>query len=225
MRLVLMCSYFLQKSYRYRYAGEEHIKEAMKLHPSGNVLIAVFHEYAIGAVMGAKDCPYTILVSESQDGSLINAVIESLGLKTLRGSSSRGGVKAFLSLYKLLKKSHQYVAITVDGPRGPRHEPKAGLIELALRTGIPIIPIVPYTASAYLFKKSWDQTQLPYPFSKILFYFGKPLLWNQQSNHDENFITHQQQILREEMLKTTNEAKEVFNHWSLCGKKHIRLPQ
>jgi lysophospholipid acyltransferase (LPLAT)-like uncharacterized protein len=216
--LAVFISYVLQKTYRYRYWGSHFFEEARRRSPTGSLLVAVFHEYAISSILGAKAGSYTILVSESQDGSIINAVIEFFGLKTLRGSSTRGGVKAYLSLLKLLKTSHQYLAVTVDGPRGPRHWPKGGLVELALRTGTPIVPIVAYTPHPYIFKKSWDQTQCPFPFSKILFCFGRPLVWEQKKviEHLEPY----QRELQAALWDTEKLAMDHYQDWENGEKYH-----
>lgn len=105
-----------------------------------------------------------VLTSPSNDGAIIAAIAKCSGSDAVRGSSSRGGLKALLSLKSWLSDGFD-VLITPDGPRGPRYQLAPGLILLAQKTGASILPIrVEYESFWRL--KSWDQLQIPKPFSK-----------------------------------------------------------
>lgn len=113
-----------------------------------------------------------VLISQSNDGEYIARVVENLGYRAIRGSSARGAVRAVREMARSSTRAN--LAITPDGPRGPRREFQAGAVYLASRTGLPIVPIGmaydrPWRAS------SWDQFVLPRPFSKAACYFGPPL--------------------------------------------------
>ncbi|MDK2957045.1 MAG: hypothetical protein PWQ57_2541 [Desulfovibrionales bacterium] len=114
------------------------------------------------------------IVSQSKDGEVLARVLQNLGLTTARGSSSRGGVRALVSAYREMRDGRRAV-ITVDGPRGPRHEVKDGPIFLAHKAKARIVPVrVRIHGLRYVFKNAWDRFQIPYPFSTCSILFGKP---------------------------------------------------
>jgi lysophospholipid acyltransferase (LPLAT)-like uncharacterized protein len=106
-----------------------------------------------------------ILTSQSKDGAIIATSIKCFGVDAVRGSSSRGGLRALLSLKKWLSNGFD-VAITPDGPRGPRYQLAPGVIILAQKTGAGILPIRAKYSSFWRLN-SWDQFQIPRPFSKV----------------------------------------------------------
>ncbi|MUM78277.1 DUF374 domain-containing protein [Pseudodesulfovibrio sp. F-1] len=114
-------------------------------------------------------------VSQSKDGEVIARVIERLGHVTVRGSSSRGGVKALLQAVRVMAGQNRMAVFTVDGPRGPRHKPKGGVIYLAQKAGAAIVPMRAYPKRAKIFKKSWDHFVLPMPFTRCPVYIGEPM--------------------------------------------------
>jgi lysophospholipid acyltransferase (LPLAT)-like uncharacterized protein len=116
--------------------------------------------------------PYIILVSESKDGELIANVLDAIGHKTVRGSSTRGGVKAFKELYRLGKIPGSKFAITVDGPKGPLYEVKDGAVDLAFRLQLPLVPIKVCPKYFWTFAKSWDRFILPKPATSLEINYG-----------------------------------------------------
>ena len=110
------------------------------------------------------------LASASKDGAIIESLVASFGVKTVRGSSSRRGVAALIALKKALKAGEQ-LFITPDGPRGPRYELQPGVIKLAQSSGVPIIPVRFEHSSSWRLN-SWDRFYIPKPFSKITVYVG-----------------------------------------------------
>jgi lysophospholipid acyltransferase (LPLAT)-like uncharacterized protein len=113
-----------------------------------------------------------ILISRHADGELIAQACRWLGIRTIRGSTAKAGAAA---LHKMLDFSHHgHLAITPDGPRGPRREVQLGTIYLASRTGFGIVPIgVAYRKAWYA--RSWDRLGVPYPFSRAAGIAGEPL--------------------------------------------------
>jgi len=109
--------------------------------------------------------PVSILTSPSRDGALLSAFMANFGMSAVRGSSSRGGVKALLLLRAQLREGVD-IAITPDGPRGPVYEPSPGLLRLAVKTGLPVMAIrVEY--ERYWEIRSWDKFRIPKPFSRV----------------------------------------------------------
>jgi lysophospholipid acyltransferase (LPLAT)-like uncharacterized protein len=113
------------------------------------------------------------LVSASKDGALLAAVLGRFGVEQVRGSSSRRGPQALRELTSHARLGYD-LAITPDGPRGPRYVVQAGVISLAQLTGLPIIPVTCNTRRK-LCLKSWDRFQIPLPFSKCELVLNEPI--------------------------------------------------
>lgn len=105
------------------------------------------------------------LVSPSKDGAWLAAFFEFMGIGAVRGSTSRRGGQAMLEIYRKLSRGED-VAITPDGPRGPRYKFNPGAALIAQKTHCPIALIESrYHCAIRL--KSWDGFILPLPFSKV----------------------------------------------------------
>jgi lysophospholipid acyltransferase (LPLAT)-like uncharacterized protein len=81
-----------------------------------------------------------ILISQHRDGELIHRIVSRFGFRSVRGSTTRGGVMALRELIKLGRSGVDLV-ITPDGPKGPRHVAQIGAVQLAQATGLPIVPL------------------------------------------------------------------------------------
>jgi lysophospholipid acyltransferase (LPLAT)-like uncharacterized protein len=113
------------------------------------------------------------LASRHSDGRIIAGILEWLGFRTVAGSSSRGGAVALKQLVGLVREGWD-VGITPDGPRGPRHVIKDGVVKLAQLTGAPIIPCSYSTQHRWCFR-SWDKIFLPKPFTRGIYLFAPPI--------------------------------------------------
>ncbi|MEA1915155.1 MAG: lysophospholipid acyltransferase family protein [Campylobacterota bacterium] len=113
-----------------------------------------------------------VIVSIHKDGRIISKICEHLGVGSIDGSSSKGGAKALINAIKQIKNGVD-VAITPDGPRGPRHSVADGIIAIAQKTNCDIISLN-IQASSYWRFKSWDHFIVPKPFGTIDFYASKP---------------------------------------------------
>lgn len=116
--------------------------------------------------------PLIPLVSKHADGRLIAYLLYLLGFRSIGGSSKKGGSEGLRRLIRAMKGG-AIAAITVDGPRGPRHEVKEGAIKLAQITGAPLIGMVAIPHRCYRFN-SWDRMFFPLPFSRITAHFLTP---------------------------------------------------
>lgn len=123
------------------------------------------------------------LISHHRDGDNIAGVAESWGYTTLRGSSSRGGGEAFAEMVRLLRCGTG-VAITPDGPRGPRQKLKRGSIYAAQRSGAPIMPVSAAADRAWWFE-SWDRFLVPKPFARVHLAYGEPLYVPPEADEQE----------------------------------------
>jgi hypothetical protein len=113
------------------------------------------------------------LVSASKDGAFLAAILERFHVQPVRGSSSRRGPQALRELTTWAERGYD-LAITPDGPRGPRYVVQEGVMSLAQLTGLPIVPFG-FHAHRKIQLKSWDQFQIPLPFSRCNLSLGKPI--------------------------------------------------
>lgn len=124
-----------------------------------------------------------VLISASRDGELIARTMEYFGIGAVRGSSRRGGRAAFRELVQLGEEPFD-LAFTPDGPKGPRHQIKDGVIELARITGRPVIPLA-FACSRGKRFNSWDRFLLPFPFGRGVFVYGDPLSYEKGEGSDQ----------------------------------------
>jgi len=115
-----------------------------------------------------------VLISTHSDGEIISGAMHNFGFQTIRGSSTRGGVAAVINSIKALE-NRENVCITPDGPRGPAMQVQEGIIAIAKKTGLPIIPLT-YSCSHKRFAKSWDRFLIAFPLGRLYYKIGKPLI-------------------------------------------------
>lgn len=164
----------LNLTYRYEFIGLENKEAARKAHPKRAFVFATWHQNLISGILAHGDEPYTMIVSESKDGELVSVTCERFGHKPARGSSTRGGKKALIEMVKNVKNGYPG-AITVDGPKGPPHVAKPGVVEVARLAQCAILPMSPYARDFWVLKKSWDQFRIPKPFTKVVIAIGEPI--------------------------------------------------
>jgi lysophospholipid acyltransferase (LPLAT)-like uncharacterized protein len=111
------------------------------------------------------------LVSASKDGALLSAIFQRFGVQPVRGSSSRRGAQALIELNTWAERGYD-LAITPDGPRGPRYVFADGAVTLAQVTGLPLVP-ASYHLNWKIQLKSWDRFQIPLPFTRCDVQVGK----------------------------------------------------
>jgi hypothetical protein len=113
------------------------------------------------------------LVSRHQDGAYLAEFMRYCRIRSVRGSTARGGDQA---LRELMQVGDDWnIFITPDGPRGPHHEIKPGLVYLASKTGRPIVPAVSHCENAWHIRGSWTGLVVPKPFSRCWYLLGAPL--------------------------------------------------
>lgn len=114
-----------------------------------------------------------VIISEHADGEVIARVVGSFGFVPVRGSSSRGGARALLEAARALVAGSD-IAITPDGPRGPRHSFAPGALMLAHRTGAALVPLVAHADRVWRLP-SWDQFEIPKPFARVTVLYDDPI--------------------------------------------------
>jgi lysophospholipid acyltransferase (LPLAT)-like uncharacterized protein len=141
--------------------------------PGERFIWSVWHENVLLPVNYFSRPDIAVLISSHADGQLLGAFIEMMGMNLVHGSTNRGGVRAVRQLLADSEK-WRHLAITPDGPRGPRRIVQPGVVYLASRTGRPIIPSgVAYTRPWRF--NSWDKFAIPKPFSRAFFVTAEPI--------------------------------------------------
>jgi len=148
-----------------------------------------------------------VMVSRSRDGELLAALIGSFGFHSARGSSSRGGRAALLELARLLADGSD-VAVTPDGPRGPRYRVQDGAVALASVSGAPLLPASFAVSRCLILRKSWDHMRIPLPLGRIGFAFGPPLLVPPGLDREARGVWCRR--LEEGLLQADRSASEVL---------------
>jgi lysophospholipid acyltransferase (LPLAT)-like uncharacterized protein len=133
-------------------------------------IFALWHCRMLPLIYAYRGRGIAALVSHSRDGSLITGVIERIGYVAARGSSSRGGTEGFNEMVRFAEQGRS-LTLTPDGPRGPREVVKPGLVRLASRTGLPVLPVASASRGA-LILRSWDGFRVPRPFAEVWISYG-----------------------------------------------------
>jgi lysophospholipid acyltransferase (LPLAT)-like uncharacterized protein len=128
-------------------------------------LYCIWHDDILMTCFAGRPKKMAGLVSPHQDGSYLAEAMRRLGISSVRGSSKRGASRALRELLDRVRDLH--VAMTPDGPRGPRRQMKTGIIYLASRSGRIIIPTGYACRRAWRIPGSWTDMQLPKPFTRI----------------------------------------------------------
>jgi lysophospholipid acyltransferase (LPLAT)-like uncharacterized protein len=136
-------------------------------------LYCAWHDQILMTVFSGRPHNMAGLVSGHQDGSYLAESMQRLGITSVRGSSSRGGSRAMGELLERVAKYH--VAITPDGPRGPRRVIKPGIVYLASRSGRGIIPTAYACRRCWRWQGNWTDMMIPKPFTLIVARGGAPL--------------------------------------------------
>jgi lysophospholipid acyltransferase (LPLAT)-like uncharacterized protein len=161
------------RSVRFTTSGEGPVLELIERKQP--YLVAFFHGRQFLLVQYFRGLPITIMTSISYMGELQTKVLEGFGYTVVRGSSSRGGAKVLAQIMKNVKKG-AIGAFAVDGPRGPHQEVKPGVIFLARKLGVPIVPVSSSSSPSKLLSSAWDQYIFPFPFSRGHVAFGEPYI-------------------------------------------------
>lgn len=135
-------------------------------------IFSLWHGQLLPLLWYHREQGVAILVSEHRDGELVARAASSLGLRLIRGSTTRGADRALISLVRELQAGHE-VAITPDGPRGPAGKFAPGALIAAQRSAAPIIPVVAVADRAWRLK-SWDRFMIPKPFARVTIAYGNP---------------------------------------------------
>ena len=151
--------------------------------------------------------PIHMMISMHRDGRFLSDTVSHLGIKTIIGSSSKGGATALRAMVKTVKAG-DYVGLTPDGPRGPRMRAQEGIITIARLANVPIIPIG-YASTNSKVLGSWDRFIAALPFGRGVFVWGEPI--EVPNTNDKLVLEKTRQEVEDAINAVSNEADY------LCG--------
>lgn len=166
-------------------------------------IYAFWHESLLAPVKFRARTRVRVLISQHADGELIAQACQYLGVGVVRGSTTRGGSAALVKLSDCSQTSH--LLFTPDGPRGPRRRVQPGMIVLASRTGLPVVPVgVGYSREWRA--QSWDRFAVPRPFCTCVCVAAKAVVV--PPDIDRNGLEHYRQLVEERMIEATEAAEQ-----------------
>lgn len=189
-----------------------HDKAVLDTVTNGNQswILTMWHNCSTFAPWAMRGRGVTCMVSASRDGEYVARLGALFGNKTVRGSSSKGSSGATRAVLKILRRG-EAVALTPDGPRGPKYSVQSGAVWLAAVSNSPIVPLH-IEASRQWVLKSWDNHRFPKPFSTIHIGIGEPV------NIDRTMFKENPEqaaeLVRESMMNNVNRLKVLAGHSS-----------
>lgn len=158
----------LSATWRIRYRDRALFDDALA---EGPVVFAFWHGDQLLVIGPHAHRGFVGMVSHSPDGELLAQVLDKLGYRVARGSSSRGGARAARESLRHIQQGAS-PALAVDGPRGPRHRVQPGAVTLAALSRRPILYVVARAAPAMRLR-SWDRMVIPAPFATVTIQYGR----------------------------------------------------
>lgn len=155
--------------------------------PFSSVVFAFWHGEQFVACYRHRKQGVVIMSSMSRDGEIQTGILQRFGYRVVRGSSTRGGEKALVESIHQVRKGAS-AAFAVDGPKGPYHRIKPGIIYLAQKTGRPVIPVSTASRRRRVLSKAWDRYELPVPFSESVIMYGTPVPVGKTDNVEEKAV-------------------------------------
>ncbi len=146
------------------------------------IVYSFWHNCIIPAMYLCRNLHIAVMTSESFDGEYIARIMHKFGFTRVRGSSSRGAVRALLGMRRELEQGWT-VAFTIDGPRGPRYVAKPGPVLLARTTGVPMSAFYIAIDRAWILK-TWDGLLIPKPFTRALLRVSRQMPVPPDANDD-----------------------------------------
>lgn len=205
----------LRLRYGAGYRGERH-----PVAPTPGIFL-FWHQRILLMAGQFRGSGYAAMISRHSDGEMIARVIEGLGMHPVRGSSGRGGARV---VRELLQRSPDefHVAMTPDGPRGPRHHVHPGAVYLASRTGLPIYPVGIAARRRYELP-TWDGFHLPLPFTRAYLQVGEVIRVPPDADR-ETIETYRQRV--EDALREVTERtdRDLDRLWA-GGQRLKELPR
>tara|TARA_B100001057_G_C22641707_1_gene868506 strand:- start:83 stop:775 length:693 start_codon:yes stop_codon:yes gene_type:complete len=206
---LLGCLVFIITSFTYKSISWKLLKKKNSYYYSKKepIIFCTWHNrlYLGPYLLPTKKLTINALQSSHSDGMMTDILFKLINMKIIYGSSKKKGVSAFIKMIKAVENGES-VAITPDGPKGPKEIVKEGIIKLSQTTGAPIVPLF-WKVKNYKKLNSWDNFIIPFPFSKGVYIFGKPIHIKRKVTEKKLFQI--KMLIQKEFEKLT---KEVENY-------------
>lgn len=175
------------------------------------VVITAWHRCAIYFLFKYGFLHPMVLFSSSKDGDLLSDFAKKLGTIPVRGSSTRGGKEGSEQMVKFLNSGGRVVATVADGPQGPAFRAKPGLVRIAQKSNVHLMPITWSANRVWMFASAWDKAIIPKPFSKIIIHASEPHLIPKEVK-DEEFDIYVKEMERTLNVMTRDVDAMVDHH-------------
>ena len=159
---------------RVRYINKQHVDTYLL--GDKKVVITTWHRCTIYFMVKYGYLHPMALLSPSKDGDLLAEFSKKLGFIIARGSSSRGGKQGLKQMIDFLDTGGRIATTVADGPQGPALRAKPGLVRIAQKSGVHLMPLIWSATRVWMFRRAWDRTIIPKPFSKIVISASEPYL-------------------------------------------------
>jgi lysophospholipid acyltransferase (LPLAT)-like uncharacterized protein len=209
----------LAVTYRIKLYDPENEEKVLDEHQS--LIYASWHQrFFPGITFFSSRKPIAIMISQSRDGEMVARVVDILGWRSVRGSTTRGGAAALNKLKDLARAGYK-IGHIVDGPTGPFGCVKPGLLRIAQVADKPVVPTITSAQKKWIFN-SWDRFMVPKPFSRVLIRFGEAIdvpagLEGEAFEQKRQFIEQRMRDLYEDtdrIWADPDKIRAVFNQWT-----------
>ncbi len=169
-------------------------------------ILCLWHDRIFAGTYYLRDRGLVVMSSISLDAEYTARCIQRFGFGVIKGSSTRGGTRALIEMSRLMKTGVP-MAFTIDGPRGPKYQAKAGPAMLAKLTGNPMLP---FSVEVKRFRtiNSWDKFQIPVPFTRAKVFFGEPIFVAPDAD------AHELERKRAELQQSLNDLVQKGRDWA-----------
>jgi len=185
--------------------GEEEQREAVE-RSSGRAVYATWHQRMPYHFHFFGSRHLTIMISQSRDGEYGARIAQWGGFKNVRGSSTRGALRALKAIIDEIKAG-EIGAMLADGPLGPPRVAKMGSVIIARETGSPLIPVL-WGADRCWVLNSWDRYLIPKPFAKVVIHYAKPIWVPASATKDE--LEQYRKLFEQRLNDVTRLCDEYF---------------
>lgn len=194
-------------SFRYKHYNREVIEQEKNKNQFKTYVLSSWHQTIFTTLTSQTGTSFTMIISASKDGDFLAGLFKLFGHNPARGSSSKRGALALLEVIHTMKHGYP-AAMAVDGPRGPAHIVKPGIVKMARETNSAIIPMSAYPQKSWCFSKSWDKFLLPKPFTKVAVVYGDPIyIPDSATGEDFDCIVR---LVAEKTMEVELKAKEIL---------------
>ena len=196
-------------SLRFDVFGWENWESARQL--GKGIIYTFWHREIFAATWFWRKRGIVVMTSRNFDGEYIARIIQRHGYGAARGSSSKGAGRALVEMIRCHRAGRD-TAFTIDGPRGPRFVAKRGSVLLSRATGAAVLCFHIAVRKAFVFRKTWDQTQFPYPFSRPAIFIAPPIVVASDASDPD------QDAKQQEVQRALDGLRARGEEW-LAGKK------